>query len=264
MTFEEFKSEYADVYLPDEGPGARGLEFGSGWLGIVAEFCDQLRAYEQYHFVERLVWGKEKFGSLRLYTRSDIATLTPLQIYWLARIKERARRKSLKTCQECGRPGRLRWGAHAATLCDHHAHLVGGLRPEDGLILDPDRQKMNVDGKVVDWPENFVGRYTLTDADLGLDEGASMDLAKSMENEFKPFLSPDLQLDGTDLELADLRKKLLAVDQAIGRYHEIKFTKRQRGYEIAVEHPRSMTTIDEIKRDAIIAEIELIMSGEQI
>jgi hypothetical protein len=55
----------------------------------------------------------------------------------------------------------------------------------------------------------------------------------------------------------------LAVDTAIGRYHEIKFRKRQRGYEIAIEHPRSMATIDEIKRDAIIAEIEMIMRGEQ-
>lgn len=96
-----------------------------------------------------------------------------------------------------------------------------------------------------------------------VDEGASMDLATQMEIEFKPFLDPDLLLDGTDTELADLRRKLLAVDRAIGRYHEIKFQLRQRGYEIAIEHPRSMSTIDEIKREAIIAEIEMIMSGEQ-
>lgn len=98
---------------------------------------------------------------------------------------------------------------------------------------------------------------------LVIDEGVTMDLAKQLQVEFSPFLSPDLILDGTDQQLADLRKKLLAVDRAIGRYHEIKFQLRQRGYEIAISHPRSMATIDDIRRDAIVAEIELIMSGEQ-
>ncbi len=101
------------------------------------------------------------------------------------------------------------------------------------------------------------------DHPVEIDEGASMDLAMQMEIEFRPFLDPDLVLDGTDTELDDLRRKLLAVDRAIGRYHEVRFKLRQRGYEIAIEHPRSMSTIDEIKRDAIIAEIEMIMKGEQ-
>lgn len=260
---EEFKVEYADVYVPDEGPGARSLEFGPGWIGIVQEYCDKLRAFEADHFVEALRWGKEKFGCLRLYTRSSRYTLTPLQSYWLARLDERARRQSLRTCQECGQPGRLRWGAHAATLCIRHKHLVGTLRPEDGIILDPDRQKLNSDGSVAEWPENFIGRYTWNDAELGLDEGTSMDLAKQMEIEFRPFLSPDLKLDGTDIELDALRKKLIEIDQAIGRYYEVKFQLRSKGYEIAIQNPCSHATIDEIRRDAIIAEIELIMKGDR-
>lgn len=261
---EDFKIAYADVYVPDEGPGARGLEIGPGWIGIVQDYCDHLRALEAYHFVDALRWAKEKFGALRLYTRSSRYTLTTLQSYWLSRLDERARRQSLHTCQECGQPGRLRLGAYAATLCDGHKHLVGTPRPDDGIILDPDQQKMDADGNVTDWPENFIGRYTWTDVELGLDEGTSMDLAKQIEIDFRPFLDPDLMLEGTDTELTDLRRKLLAVDHAIGRYHEIKFTKRQRGYEIAIRHPRSMASIDEIKRDAIIAEIEMIMRGEQV
>ncbi|WP_276118015.1 hypothetical protein [Pararhizobium qamdonense] len=260
---EDFKVEYADVYVPEEGPGARGLEFGPGWIEIVREYCDQLRGFERDHFVEALRWGKEKFGSLRLYTRSSRYTLTTLQSYWLSRLDEFARRKSLRTCQECGQPGRLRWGSHAATLCDRHVHLVGGLRAEDGVILDPDRQKMKADGSVANWPENYLGRYTWTDQELGLNEGHSMDLAKQMEIEFKPFLSPDLKLDGTDQELAGLRKKLLAVDATIGRHHEVKFQLRRRGYEIAIDNSHQTATIDEIRRGAIIAEIEMIMAGEQ-
>ncbi|MBY3594263.1 hypothetical protein HJA87_31165 [Rhizobium bangladeshense] len=105
-------------------------------------------------------------------------------------------------------------------------------------------------------------KYRL-DHPVEIDEGASMDLGKSMEIEFKPFLSQDLRLDGTDLELADLRKKLLAVDVAIGRYHWIKFELRRRGYEIAIDSSEPRSTIDEITRDAIVAEIEMIMRGEQ-
>lgn len=259
---EDFKIGYADVYVPDEGPGSRGLEIGPGWIGIVAEYCDQLRALEAYKFVDSLRWCKEKFGALRIFSGSDIRTLTPLQAYWLSRLRERARRQSLRTCQECGHPGRLRLGAHAATLCDRHKHLVGDPRPEDGLILDPDRQILDGDGKV--HSVEAASRYDWTDAELGLDEGASMDLAKQIEIEFRPFLSPDLQLDRTDQELADLRKKLLSVDRAIGRHHEVKFQKRQRGYEIAIDTQHPMSTVDEIKRDAIIVEIEMIMSGEQV
>ena len=261
---EDFKIAYADVYVPDEGPSARGLEIGPGWIGIVQDYCDHLQALEAYHFVDALRWAKEKFGALRIFSGSDIRTLTPLQSYWLSRLRERARRLSLRTCQECGQPGRLRLGAHAATLCDRHKHLVGEPRPDDGVILDPDRQQIRVDGTVVDWPENHIGRYTWTDADLGLDEGVSMDLTKQMQIEFRPFLFPDLVLDGTDLELADLRKKLLAVDHAIGRHHEVRFHKRARGYEIAIDTQHPMSTVDEIRRDAIIAEIEMIMSGEQV
>lgn len=248
---EDFKIEYADVYVPDEGPGARGLEFGPGWIGIVQDYCDQLRAFERDHFVVALRWGKEKFGSLRLFTRDDPSTLTTLQRYWLSRLRERARRQSLMICQECGQPGRLRLGAHAATLCERHKHLVGEPRPDDGIILDPDRTDEH------DQP-------TWTDQEFGLDEGQTMDMAKQMQIDFKPFLSPDLVLDGTDQELSDLRNKLLAVDHAIGRHHEVRFQKRARGYEIAIDTQHPMSTVDEIRRDAIIAEIEMIMSGEQV
>ena len=94
-------------------------------------------------------------------------------------------------------------------------------------------------------------------------EGASMDLAKQIEIECRPFLDPDLRLDGTDQELAEIRRKLLAVDQAIGRHHEVKFRQGQRGYQIAIDTTLA-STADEIKRDAIFAEIEMIMSGEQL
>ncbi|KPF42996.1 hypothetical protein [Rhizobium sp. AAP43] len=95
------------------------------------------------------------------------------------------------------------------------------------------------------------------------DEVTSMDLAKQIEIECRPFLDPDLQLDGTDMELAEIRRKLLAVDQAIGRHHEVRFRLRRNGYEVAID-TQLASTVDEIKRDAIVAEIEMIMRGEQL
>ncbi|MBY5819996.1 hypothetical protein HFN60_30870 [Rhizobium leguminosarum] len=248
---EDFIAAYADVLKPDEGPAARGLEFGPGWIEIVGQFCDQLRLWAADGWPVSLRWGKEKFGALRLFTNVYNVTSTPLQSHWMSRLRERARRQSLRTCQECGQPARLRLGAHAATLCDRHKHLVGEPRADDGVVLDPDRTDQSEPP-------------TWTDAELGLDQGVTMDLAKQIEIECRPYLDPDLRLDGSDEALTDLRRKLLAVDQAIGRYHEVRFKLRQRGYEIAIEHPRSMATIDEIKRDAIVAEIELIMRGEQV
>lgn len=105
-------------------------------------------------------------------------------------------------------------------------------------------------------------KYRL-DHPVEIDDVASMDLAKQLEIEFQPFLAPGLRLDGTDQELADLRRKLLAVDAAIGRYHWIKFELRRRGYEIAIDNSEPRSTADDIKRDAIVAEIEMIMRGEQ-
>ena len=117
-------------------------------------------------------------------------------------------------------------------------------------------------------------KYRL-DHPVDLDEGVSMDLAKQMEIEFQPFLTPGLRLDGTDLELTVLRKKLFAVDQAIAQ-HEIYFS-------LTCHSPPLITwstsfggiTIDEIidpteqsqiklrAITAITAHIERIMSGEQ-
>ncbi|KQQ61181.1 hypothetical protein ASF69_01785 [Rhizobium sp. Leaf311] len=260
---ELFKKSYSDVYRPDEGQHARDLEIRPGWIEIIEEYCDQLRQWHADGWSINLRWAKEKFGALRIFTDDNRYHMTPLQLYWLDRAGERARRKSLRICQECGQPGRLRWGHRVATVCDLHVQNIGGLRAEDGLIIDADRQSIQADGTMKDWPVERGGVYAMTDAELGLDEGQSMDFAKQMEMQFRPFLALDLRLDGTDTELLDLRRKLLAVDAAIGRYHEVKFQLRSKGYEIAIEHPRSHATIDEIKRDAIIAEIEMIMRGEQ-
>ncbi|UWU29212.1 hypothetical protein N2600_04375 [Rhizobium sp. WSM1274] len=131
--FLDFKSDYADVYVQDEGPGARGLEFGPGWTGILREFCDSLREFQNAGYRARLRWGKEKFGALRLFTDCDNEIAA-----YVGERRGIAYGKSLRTCQECGELARLQFGCSIClTLCDRHKHLVGELDPErDGIILD--------------------------------------------------------------------------------------------------------------------------------
>lgn len=133
--FLDFKSDYADVYVQDEGPGARGLEFGPGWTGILREFCDSLREFQGAGQRTRLRWGKEKFGALRLFCDCDDEIAA-----YVGERRGIAYGKSLRTCQECGDLARLQFGySICLTLCDRHKHLVGEPDPSrDGIILDVD------------------------------------------------------------------------------------------------------------------------------
>ena len=54
------------------------------------------------------------------------------------RLGEEIRKKSLSTCEECGRPARLRIGRERQmSTCEDHVFLVGDLRDDDGRHLDP-------------------------------------------------------------------------------------------------------------------------------
>jgi hypothetical protein len=133
--FEDFKLQYADVYQQSSSPGARGLEFGPGWTGILTAYADGLRDLSKRGFKCQLRWAKEKFGALRIY--SDYTLAVEKEVIDLHR---EAYRASLQTCQECGQAARLRFGFGVClTLCDRHAHIVGEPDPtRDGIILDLD------------------------------------------------------------------------------------------------------------------------------
>lgn len=65
----------------------------------------------------RAVQVKEKFGTLSFYMSSGNDEIWNL-------IRE-AERKSAKTCEECGKPGKLRGGGWIKTLCDECAKEAG-------------------------------------------------------------------------------------------------------------------------------------------
>lgn len=80
---------------------------GPGWHGIIRRLL---------HDLERLGWNgevhqvKEKFGGLRFYIGEGTKAV-------FDRIDE-AESESYRTCETCGRPGKLRGSGWVFTACD--------------------------------------------------------------------------------------------------------------------------------------------------
>lgn len=116
--FERFK-----FYRPEksirESLMAFGFEHGDGWFNIIWELSEALEdalstdgpsqhtdAEEPFN-VEQV---KEKFGGLRFYTNWETKKIRDLIM--------KAEKKSYKTCERCGEPGKQRDGGWIVTLCD--------------------------------------------------------------------------------------------------------------------------------------------------
>lgn len=87
---------------------------GKGWHPIVNSLIDDLFTLG-WNGV--LIQIKEKFGGLRFYVGAGNEAI------W-NRIQQ-AENKSFKICEECGKPGELRYGGWMRTLCDKHAEEFG-------------------------------------------------------------------------------------------------------------------------------------------
>ena len=91
-----------------------------GWEAIVDALRRDLAELDPELRVEQV---KQKFGGLRVYVAAGDPAVA-------AAVRERiteAESASERTCEQCGRPGRLRtdrpW---ATTLCDEHAEVADG------------------------------------------------------------------------------------------------------------------------------------------
>jgi hypothetical protein len=84
---------------------------GAGWLPILEELHPKLLAADPGYRVAQV---KEKFGGLRVY----LSTAEPAAAHAAINAAEE---RALRTCEECGAPGRLREGGWVKTLCDEHS-----------------------------------------------------------------------------------------------------------------------------------------------
>jgi hypothetical protein len=105
---------------PCEARMADGFAHGDGWFNIVWRLCEDLeplvadvqKATGRPFQVQQI---KEKFVGLRVYV--DYRTNT------IRKRIETAQLESLRTCEVCGKPGKLREGDWMRTACDDHAGL---------------------------------------------------------------------------------------------------------------------------------------------
>lgn len=88
-----------------------GLACGNGWYKIIDTMSKELTAYAKKHGVAiECEQVKEKFGTLRVYLNaSNDAT---------DKIVAKAEKASAKTCEHCGKPGRIRETGWVMIACD--------------------------------------------------------------------------------------------------------------------------------------------------
>ena len=101
-----------------------GFECGDGWYQLLKEACFKLEPIMAslkekdpegwWHGFYRASQIKEKYGTLRFYLAGNTPTTD--------KIIERAERRSAKTCDVCGKPGKLTGSGWYATRCKRHAH----------------------------------------------------------------------------------------------------------------------------------------------
>jgi len=92
-----------------------GFECGDGWEPLIRKACKAIEAFNQTVLPDARVVAtqiKEKFGTLRFYVNYYYDAIEPA-------LKE-AEKKSAKTCEECGKPGKLRGKFWVYTACRKH------------------------------------------------------------------------------------------------------------------------------------------------
>lgn len=95
-----------------------GFEHGDGWFELVWHLCERLDPLVKQFEEEtgerfEVVQVKEKFGGLRFYTNLTSDAISDA-------IND-AEHESLKTCEECGKPGKPNRGGWIQTRCREHA-----------------------------------------------------------------------------------------------------------------------------------------------
>lgn len=94
-----------------------GFECGDGWADLLVELCDKIQA--RLNILDKDVAKeivalqvKEKYGTLRFYL-SHYDELMELCI-------QEAEKKSACTCEQCGKPGKIRGNYWYYVACDEH------------------------------------------------------------------------------------------------------------------------------------------------
>ena len=98
------------------------FECWGGWLDIIERLSDDLESlledyiakYSDYEIIPQCIQVKEKYGTLRFYMSAETDEMS--------RLIDAAETESSKTCEICGKPGKMNNGPWYTTLCPEHMH----------------------------------------------------------------------------------------------------------------------------------------------
>jgi len=110
--------KYPSLFIEQSLPATKSLMcfgpcYGDGWFDIIERICGELNGFEGISFCQI----KQKFGSLRIYVtyRENV----PKSEYEAVEsILEKYEIESGKTCEDCGKPGKMRSGGWITVRCD--------------------------------------------------------------------------------------------------------------------------------------------------
>lgn len=107
---------YPDLYIQHKLPMTQTcmcwlFECGDGWFKIIDNLSKQLSKHKGCEATQ----VKEKFGTLRFYY---IVMDDDGDYEKIANLVNEAEELSGETCEECGKPGKLRGTCWLVTLCD--------------------------------------------------------------------------------------------------------------------------------------------------
>lgn len=133
MTFDQLYTLYGDQF-PDVGE----LRFRAGWCDLLARHVEALRRIAREHGYPpgtvKVVSASQKFGELRV-VHSEVEDGSEVFRQDIFDTVQCTTLRSRFTCEECGKPGRLRrfnnGGVFAA--CDEHAHGTEPLPGHRGI-----------------------------------------------------------------------------------------------------------------------------------
>jgi len=98
-----------------------------GWYVIIDSLCECLQCINnQLGITVQTLQVKEKFGSLRFYTFTELGDVNPIWRTIINKLISNTEYKSAEICEKCGGYGKLRNSKHwKKTLCDLHAKEEG-------------------------------------------------------------------------------------------------------------------------------------------
>lgn len=117
---DQLMANYPKLFAPRGRFGPAYPECRSGWFNIIESLCKVIQFHVDRGDIEQPVIQqiKEKFGGLRFYhTAHDEKINVAVEL---------AEALSTKTCEVCGKPGKLRPTKWIQTLCDEHFVEQGG------------------------------------------------------------------------------------------------------------------------------------------